>query len=187
MIVLSHVLFVLGVSVTEDIAVPVPIAVDPNYYEDTVQPGVYGPGMTDLYGDDFEIKTQTIAIQSLLTVEGIRFIFTSFVANFAGFGVVAVTFIAMMGAGVAEGAGLMNALIRKLVAVSPRGMLAFILIMVGVLSSVATDAGYLILIPLGAAAFASVGQTSARRAWPPASPAWGRSSASTSSCHRPTR
>ena len=64
----------------------------------------------------------------------------------------------MLGAGVAEGAGLMTALIRKLVAVSPRGMLSFILIMVGVLSSVATDAGYLILIPLGAAAFASVGR-----------------------------
>jgi aminobenzoyl-glutamate transport protein len=157
-IVLSHVLFLLGVSVTEDIAVPVPQPVAHDFYEDTVQPGVFGPGLADPYGDEFEIKPQTIAIQSLLTVEGIRFIFTSFVANFAGFGVVAVTFVAMMGAGVAEGAGLMNALIRKLVAVSPRGMLSFILIMVGVLSSVATDAGYLILIPLGAAAFASVGR-----------------------------
>ena len=37
-------------------------------------------------------------------------------------------------------------------------LLAFVLIFVGVLSSVATDAGYLILVPLGAAAFASVGR-----------------------------
>ena len=37
-------------------------------------------------------------------------------------------------------------------------MLGYILIFVGVLSSVASDAGYLILIPLGAAAFASVGR-----------------------------
>ena len=77
-------------------------------------------------------------------------------ANFAGFSVVAVVFIAMMGAGVAEESGLMAALIHKLVAVSPRWMLSFIIIFVGVLSSVATDAGYLILIPLGAAAFLSV-------------------------------
>src|SRR5690606_1738918 len=89
-------------------------------------------------------------------LDGIRFIFTSFVSNFAGFSVVAVVFIAMMGAGVAEEAGLMGVLIRKLVEVSPRWMLSFIIIFVGVLSSVATDAGYLILIPLGAAAFLSV-------------------------------
>jgi len=157
-IVLSHILFVLGVSVTEDIAVPLPQPVGHEFYEDTVQPGVYGPALTDPYGDQFEIKQQTVAIQSLLTVEGIRFIFTGFVANFAGFGVIAVTFVAMLGAGVAEGAGLMTALIRRLVAISPRGLLSFILIMVGVLSSVATDAGYLILVPLGAAAFASVGR-----------------------------
>jgi len=49
-------------------------------------------------------------------------------------------------------------LIRLLVAASPRRILAFVLIFVGVLSSIATDAGYLILVPLGAAAFASVGR-----------------------------
>ena len=53
---------------------------------------------------------------------------------------------------------MMAALIRKIVKVAPAGALAFILILVGVLSSVASDAGYLILIPLGAAAFISVGR-----------------------------
>jgi hypothetical protein len=76
----------------------------------------------------------------------------------AGVGVIAVTFVALMGAGVAEASGLMAALIRLLVAASPRRILAFALILVGVLSSIATDAGYLILVPLGAAAFASVGR-----------------------------
>src|ERR1044072_4889968 len=91
-IVLSHLLFVLGVSVTEQVAVPVDISTGPNYYEDTPYGGVYpGPdGIPKVYADDFEIKEQTVAIQSLLTVEGIRFIFTSFVANFAAFGALAV-------------------------------------------------------------------------------------------------
>jgi aminobenzoyl-glutamate transport protein len=71
---------------------------------------------------------------------------------------VAVTLVAMAGVGVAEQAGMMAALIRKLVKVAPPGALGFILIFVGVLTSVATDAGYLILIPLGAAAFLSVGR-----------------------------
>ena len=153
-IVLSAVMDALGVSVTEQIAVPVTNGVETDFYADTTEPLEAFP--TEPYDTDFEIQERTIEINSLLNVEGIRFIFTSFVPNFAGFSVVAVVFVAMMGAGVAEESGLMTALIHKLVEVSPRWMLSFIIIFVGVLSSVATDAGYLILIPLGAAAFLSV-------------------------------
>jgi len=64
----------------------------------------------------------------------------------------------MAGVGVAEHAGLMGALIRRVVKVAPRRWLAAILLFVGVLSSVATDAGYLILVPLAAAAFLTVGR-----------------------------
>jgi aminobenzoyl-glutamate transport protein len=157
-IVLSAILGFAGVSVTEDIAVPDAVEVIPGYYEDSTQP-ILDPSIPDYaYEDDWHIETVTIPVQSLLTVDGIRFIFTSFVPNFAGFGVFAVTFIALMGAGVAEASGLMGSLIRLLVGASPRRLLAFVLIFVGVLSSVATDAGYLILVPLGAAAFLSVGR-----------------------------
>lgn len=153
-IVLSAVLSLLGVSVTEEIAVPVPVSSIVNLYEDSAVPGYVNP--TQPYDEQFEVKQETIPIRSLLSIEGIRFIFTSFVPNFSGFAVVGITFIALMGAGVAEEAGLMNALIRKLVAVAPARFLSFIIIFVGVLSSVASDAGYLILIPLAAAAFASI-------------------------------
>ena len=90
--------------------------------------------------------------------DDIPLLFSPIVANYAGSAVVAVLLIAMVGVGVAEKAGMMGALIRKLVAVAPPGAIAFIIVFVGVLSSVASDAGYLILIPLGAAAFLSVGR-----------------------------
>lgn len=154
--VLSHILYVLDVSVTEEIAVPVVEEPADIYLLDSVEPAL--TYTTDPYGQEFEIQEETIAIRSLLSVEGIRFIFTSFVANFAGFSVVAVIFVAMVGVGVAEEAGLMGALIRKIVKVTPAQFITFILIFVGVLSSVATDAGYLILIPLGAIAFKSLGR-----------------------------
>ncbi len=153
-IVLSHVLYLMGVSVTEQIAEPVPISVTPDYFEDTLEPSLAIPAEDP----EFVISERTVAIQSLLTVEGIRFIFTRFVANFQGFGAMAVTFIALLGAGIAEHAGLMAALIRKLVQVAPRQLFTFILVFVGVLASIAADAGYLILIPLGAAAFLSLGR-----------------------------
>ncbi len=155
-IIASAVLAFLNVSVTDQIAVPVPVGVPPEYVGGPVEPIVANMPLTE--DTHFVIKETTIAIQSLLSVDGLRFIFSSFVSNFTGFTVVGVTFVALMGAGVAEAAGLMNALIRLLVQVSPKRLLAFVLILVGVLSSVASDAGYLILIPLGAAAFMSVGR-----------------------------
>ena len=74
--------------------------------------------------------------------------FTSFVPTFQGFGALAITLIALLGAGAAEQGGLMAALIRKIVKVAPAALIAFLIVFVGVLSSVASDAGYLILIPL---------------------------------------
>jgi aminobenzoyl-glutamate transport protein len=75
-----------------------------------------------------------------------------------GFTAMGIILIVMIGVGVAERSGLIASLIRKLVASSPAGALTYIIVFLGVISSIASDAGYLVLIPLGAAAFASVGR-----------------------------
>jgi aminobenzoyl-glutamate transport protein len=156
-IVLSAVLALFDVSVTYEVADTAPVPV-----EEIEQPGSQQPEAVvppeSYESAEVEIHEETTEIKSLLSIDGIRFIFTSFVQNFANFSVVAVIFVAMIGVGVAEKAGLMAALIRKLVAVAPARAIAFIIIFLGVLSSVASDAGYLILIPLGAAAFVSLGR-----------------------------
>ncbi len=158
--VLSAILSWAGVSVTDEVVTPVPT-------EQLSQVAEHLGGTWTLYDSvtgepaevpDFIVSTETFAVRSLLSVDGARFFFSSFVDNFAGFGVVAVVLVSMAGVGVAEHAGLMGALIRKVVKVAPARWLTFILIFVGVLSSVATDAGYLILVPLAAAAFYSVGR-----------------------------
>lgn len=158
--VLSHVLYLFDVVAVEEIALPVAESELVDEHGGLGGSDYPYPVYPEVPNDDpeYEIVEQTIPVESLLTIDGIRFIFTSFVSNFAGFAVVAVTFVAMIGVGAAEGSGLMAALIRKLVKVAPRGVIAFILILVGVLSSVASDAGYLILIPLAAAAFATLGR-----------------------------
>src|SRR5512139_844543 len=155
-IVASTILGWLGISITDEIAVPVKVPVELNTYEDLTTPTIVAPGIVE--NIDYEIQLQTIAIRPLLSVEGIRFIFTSFVPNFQGFGALAITLIALLGAGVAEQGGLMGSLIRKLVKVAPPMLIAYLIVFVGVLSSVASDAGYLILIPLAAAAFLAVGR-----------------------------
>ncbi|MBZ2199478.1 AbgT family transporter [Ruania sp. N2-46] len=158
--VLSAILSWVGVSVTDEVVTPVP-------RDEFSQINEHLGGTWSLYDSvtgqpaevpDYIVEEQTFEVRSLISVDGIRFFFSSFVDNFAGFGVVAVVLIAMAGVGVAEHAGLMGALIRRTVKVAPKRWLAFILIFVGVLSSVATDAGYLILVPLAAAAFLTVGR-----------------------------
>ena len=157
---LSAILAWSGVSVTDEVVTPVP-------RDEFSQINEHLGGTWSIYDSvtgqpaevpDFVVSEQTFPVRSLISVEGARFFFSSFVDNFAGFGVVAVTLVAMAGVGVAEHAGLMGALIRKIVKIAPPKWLTFILVFVGVLSSVATDAGYLILVPLAAAAFMSVGR-----------------------------
>jgi aminobenzoyl-glutamate transport protein len=105
-----------------------------------------------------QVQDVTTAARSLLTSEGIGFMFSGVVDNFMSFTAVGVIIVAMLGVGVAEASGLVDALIRKLVKVAPRRALTYILVFVGIVSSVAADAGYLVLIPLAAAAFLSMGR-----------------------------
>jgi aminobenzoyl-glutamate transport protein len=157
---LSAILAWTGVKVTDEVVIPVP-------RDEFSQINEHLGGTWSIYDSvtgepavvpDFVVSEQTFPVRNLISVEGARYFFSSFVDNFAGFGVVAVTLVAMAGVGVAEHAGLMGALIRRIVRIAPPKWLTFILVFVGVLSSVATDAGYLILVPLAAAAFLSVGR-----------------------------
>ena len=105
-----------------------------------------------------DIVEQTTSVRNLLSPDGIRFMLTSPVANFLGFTGVGVILVAMIGVGIAEESGLIATLVRKLVAIAPRSIFTFMIVMVGVLSSIAADAGYLVLVPLAAAAFHSMGR-----------------------------
>ena len=108
--------------------------------------------------DTNQIETATTEIRSLLSADGIRFMYAQLIPNFMSFTAVGLMIAAMIGAGVAEESGLVTALIRKLVIVSPSWALTYILSFVGIISSVAADAGYLVLIPLAGVAYLSVGR-----------------------------
>jgi aminobenzoyl-glutamate transport protein len=119
-------------------------------------------GTTVTYeGYDYATSTiveQTASVRSLLAPDGIRFMVTSPVANFLGFTGVGVILVAMIGVGLAEESGLIATLVRKLVAIAPASIFTFMIVLVGVVSSIAADAGYLVLVPLAAAAFHSLGR-----------------------------
>jgi len=156
-IVLSQILSWLDVSTTYEVVEPPKAAAEETYYGGSTEPAYVAPSEHEP-ADSYQVKTETAAVQGLLTVDGVRFLFTSFVDNFRNFTAVTIILIVMIGVGLAESAGLIGALIRKLVAVSSSSTLTFIIVLLGMISSVASDAGYLVLIPLGAVAFKSVGR-----------------------------
>lgn len=156
-ILLSQVLAWANVSVTNEIAVPPSVEVQQRDDAGTSVPSYQLPGEYTP-GTEYEIKREEIGVNGLLSADGIRYMVTEFVPNFLGFAAIGVLLVAMIGVGVAEYSGLIGALIRKLVAVAPAGLLTYIIVLAGILSSIAADAGYLVLIPLAAVAFLSVGR-----------------------------
>jgi len=156
-IVLSQLMAWAGVGATYEVVKPPGQSVDVLDVAGSIMPGEVLPSQPPA-ASDYAVVTETVKIQGLLTADGIRFLFTSFVPNFMGFTAMGIILIVMIGVGVAERSGLIGSLIRKLVASSPAGALTYIIVFLGVVSSIASDAGYLVLIPLGAAAFVSVGR-----------------------------
>ena len=105
-----------------------------------------------------EIKTVTTHARSLASASGIRDMYVLLVPNFMAFTAIGLLVVAMVGVGVAEEAGLIKAMIRMIVAVAPAWSITYLLAFVGVLSSIAADAGYVVLIPLAGAAYLSLGR-----------------------------
>src|SRR3954454_10914680 len=156
-IVLSQALSWMDIKATYEVVAPPPLPATETYYGGSIDPVYVGPYAHEP-AEAYAVRTETTEIKGLLTVDGVRYLFTSFVDNFRNFSAVAIILVVMIGVGLAEAAGLIAALIRKLVGVSTPGMLTFIIVLLGMISSVASDAGYLVLIPLGAVAFKSVGR-----------------------------
>jgi len=99
-----------------------------------------------------------IAVQNLLSVEGIRRMLTEAVRNFTSFPPLGMVLVTMIGIGVAERSGLITAALKRLVTAVPASLLTATLVFSGVMSSMAADAGYVVLTPLGAVLFASIGR-----------------------------
>lgn len=104
------------------------------------------------------ISGEHIAAVNLLSQQGLDMILTKTVTNFTHFAPVGPVLVAIMGIGVAEHSGLISATLKATVLKSPPQLLSFFVVLTGVLSSIAMDTGYVVLIPLAAMLFISVGR-----------------------------
>jgi aminobenzoyl-glutamate transport protein len=95
---------------------------------------------------------------NLLSVAGLQRILTSLVTNFTSFAPLGTVLVALIGIGVAEHSGLIGAALRKLVLASPKQLLTPIVVFAGVMSNMASEIGYVLLIPLAGLIFQSAGR-----------------------------
>lgn len=95
---------------------------------------------------------------SLLDGAQLRRIFVEMPQTFAAFPPLGMVLVIMLGIGVAERSGLIAASLRGLVRSVPPGLVPAAVVFGGIMSSLAVDAGYVVLIPLGAVVFLSVGR-----------------------------
>jgi len=95
---------------------------------------------------------------SLLTIDGLHKILTGLVTNFTGFAPLGTVLVALLGIGIAESSGLIGAGMRLFVTNAPRPLLTFVVVFTGVLSNMASEIGYVLLIPLAALIFAAAGR-----------------------------
>ncbi len=107
---------------------------------------------------DGALTETTVEAVSLLNKEGLTYMLTNAVHNFTTYAPLGMTLVAMLGVGVAEQSGLIHTLLKGAVKVTPAKLITPAVVFLGVISNVATDAGYVILIPLGAILFKAYGR-----------------------------
>lgn len=129
-VIISHICYSLGVTVTY------------NMFDQTSK----------------EIVSKTTAAVSLLTPDGIRYMYTSIINNFTSFFPLGVVFTILLGVGVAEGTGFMSAILKKMVLITPKKAITASVVFLGIMSNIASSTGYVVLVPLGALIFISFGR-----------------------------
>jgi len=105
-----------------------------------------------------ELTESTVTAVSLLTKDGLQYMFTSAVNNFTTYAPLGMVLVAMLGVGVAEKSGMIDSLLKNVVKSTPKKLLTPMIVFLGVMSNIASDAGYVILIPLGAMMFHACGR-----------------------------
>ena len=101
---------------------------------------------------------EPIVVQNQLTGSALAHFLTQMVKTFTGFHPLGVVLVALLGVGVAESTGFINAGLKWMLGFTPKKLLTPVLILVAIVSHTAADAGYVLVIPLGGVIFYAAGR-----------------------------
>ena len=95
---------------------------------------------------------------NLMSREGIHRIILQMVTNYTGFAPLGIVMVSLLGIGVAESSGLIKAGINSMLVKTPASLITVMVIFTGIISSIASDMGYVLVIPLAGVIFHSLGR-----------------------------
>lgn len=122
---------------------------------------VIGSGIASYFGvsaQDPRPGGGVIEVVNLLNAEGLQRIVTGLVTNFTGFTPLGTVLVALLGVGIAERSGMLAAMMRGLVMNAPPRLVTVAVVFAGVISNTAAELGYVVLVPLAAMIFHSLGR-----------------------------
>jgi len=101
---------------------------------------------------------ESISAVNLLSKDGLHRILLEMVNSYTSFAPLGIVMVAMLGIGIAESSGLIKAAINLLLVKAPRNTITFMIVLTGILSNIASDLGYILIIPLAGVIFHSLGR-----------------------------
>ena len=102
-----------------------------------------------------ELESKLISVENLLNFEGIKFVISSAAKNLAGFTPLTNLLLGLIGLSVAYATGLIDAFTKRITLNINNKTLTFLIILLGTISSLINDIGYVILIPISAIVFSA--------------------------------
>lgn len=103
-----------------------------------------------------EVESEIVKIQSIFNRTGLQYVISNMVANFVNFAPLGNLLIALIGVGVAYHSGFLTALFKKVFHKVPRKIITYIVVLLGIITSMFSEAAYVILIPLSAILFINI-------------------------------
>lgn len=115
--------------------------------------------MSQFAWDAIDPRTgEAIIVQNLLTGDSLADFLSRMVTIFTSFAPLGVVLVAMLGVGVAEHSGFISAGLKRMLDATPRTLLTPMVVLVAIVSHTATDAGYVLVIPLAGVIFYAMGR-----------------------------
>ena len=105
-----------------------------------------------------ELETQVVMINNLFNRTGLQYLVSNMLSNFTSFAPLGSLIVGLMGVGVAYKSGFLNSFFKMITKDKPKKLFTFIVVLLGVISSMFFEAGYVILLPIAAILFMNLGR-----------------------------
>lgn len=105
-----------------------------------------------------DLETQVVTINNLFNRTGLQYLVSNMINNFINFAPLGTLIVGLMGVGVAYKSGFLNSFFKMVTKDKPRKLFTFLVVLLGVISSMFYEAAYVILIPLAAILFMNLGR-----------------------------